>query len=84
MLTRSICVVSMLCLIGCTSEIDKCVDSQIQAWKERTEANKKLLSEKDKQGKSTLGELWDLVPEKMESEVRADARVKCLKSASKN
>ena len=73
--------ISSALLSGCQSEVDKCVDAQLLAWKEKSKIKKDVLSDAMKNGKPTLGEIFDLIPDKLESEVKAEARLNCLKAA---
>ena len=79
-------IISLLLISGCKSEIDKCVDAQVVAWKERGARNQKLMDDKIKQAKIegktlTLADWMDIdsSPEMLESEVIAKARIDCQK-----
>jgi hypothetical protein len=71
-------------LSGCESEVDKCVSAQMDAWKDRSKANEEILEKKKEQGPIKLSDIWDLVPNELESEVVAKARLACLKASGKN
>ena len=71
-------------LSGCESEVDKCVNTQVIAWKERNKKNEEIIEKKKEQGRTSLSDLWDLVNDELESEVVAKARITCLKASSKN
>ena len=75
---------SVLMLTGCDSDIDKCVKSQVEVWKEHKDKNDKKLEEMEKadNGQVRLADAWDLVNSETEKEVEAQARIKCLKAAS--
>ena len=75
---------SVLMLTGCDSDIDKCVKSQVEVWKEHKDKNDKKLEEMEKEnnGQVRLADAWDLVNSGTEKEVEAQARIKCLKAAS--
>ncbi len=75
---------SLLMLTGCDSDIDKCVKSQVEVWKEHKDKNDKKLKEMEKanNGQVRLADAWDLVNSETEKEVEAQARIKCLKAAS--
>ena len=74
-------LVSFLLLSGCKSEVDKCVDAQVFAWKEKSKIKKEVLSDALKDKRPTLAEIFELMPDKLESEVKAEARLLCLKAA---
>ena len=65
-------LVSFLLLSGCKSEVDKCVESQVKAWHSLQERKEKIIKE------FNLNENLD---KRNESEVEAEARLKCLKAA---
>jgi len=71
-------------LSGCDSEVDKCVNTQVIAWKERNKKNEEIIEKKKEQGRTSLSDLWDLVNDELESEVVAKARITCLKASGKN
>ena len=71
-------------LSGCESEVDKCVNTQVIAWKERNKKNEEIIEKKKEQGRTSLSDLWDLVNDELESEVVAKARITCLKANGKN
>lgn len=67
--------------MGCSSEIDKCVNSQIRAWEiEKKEAQKRLDATKDG---VRLANVWeDMVTTTTPKEkFEADARIKCMQAA---
>ena len=74
-------------LSACKSDVDICVDAQVIAWKDRTEKNKKIIADKEKQAKAegkamTLADWMDIIditPELLETEVVAKARIDCQK-----
>lgn len=77
----------LLSVYGCSSEVDKCVDSQVAAWKAKKEREtqmwKQLREQKQNNPtKSETIELWEVIDEvdarKIE-EIEAEARVMCLK-----
>ena len=74
-----VCVSAFLC--GCKSEVDKCVDSQLLAWKDKTKLKNEIAAEKMKNGETKLSEFFELMPDRLESEVVAEARLSCLKAA---
>lgn len=74
-------LVSFFLLSGCKSEVDKCVDAQVLAWKEKSKIKKEVLSDALKDKKPTLAEIFELLPDKLESEVKAEAQLLCLKAA---
>ena len=74
----------IVALCGCESEVDKCVNTQVIAWKERNKKNEEILAKKKEQGRTSLSDIWDLVPDELESEVVAKARITCLKASGKN
>ena len=73
-----------LLLSGCDSDIDKCVKSQVEVWKEHKDKNDKKLEEmaNANNGQVRLADAWDLVDIRTEKELEAEARIKCLKAAS--
>ena len=74
----------VIVLSGCESEVDKCVNTQVIAWKERNKKNEEILAKKKEQGRTSLSDIWDLVTDELESEVVAKARITCLKASGKN
>lgn len=78
-------LVMIVTLCGCESEVDKCVNTQVIAWKERNKKNEEIVKEMKKDGKThTLGELWDFVSSELESEFVAKSRIICLRASGKN
>jgi hypothetical protein len=71
-------------LSACESEVDKCVSAQMNAWKDRNKTNEEILAKKKEQGRTSLSDIWDLIPSELESEVVAKARLACLKASGKN
>lgn len=73
-----------LFLSGCESDIDKCVKSQVEVWKEHKDINDKKLEEMEKanNGQVRLADVWDLVNVQTDKEIEAESRIKCLKAAS--
>lgn len=74
----------IILLCGCESEVDKCVNSQVIAWKERNKQNEETIAKMKERKTPTMFEIWDLVPDELESEVVAKARITCLEASSKN
>jgi hypothetical protein len=71
-------------LCGCESDIDRCVKAQVVAWKERNKSNEAIIAEKEKSKNLKLSDVWELIPEELESEVIAKAHLACLKASGKN
>jgi hypothetical protein len=84
MKTISMIFMSLLILTGCDSDIDKCVKSQVEVWKEHKDKYDKKLEEmaKANNGQVRLADAWDFINSSTEKEVEAQARIKCLKAAS--
>ena len=84
---KNILLVSVIFILaGCENEIDRCVLDQVSAWKDRQIENKKVLDEKSQLGNGSIkfSDAIELMPIELESEVRAKARLECLKAASKS
>ena len=75
------CLALPFALMGCSSEIDKCVDSQVKAWEISKKEAQARLDEK-KEG-SKLYELWDdmEITTMPKEKVEAEARLRCMKAA---
>ena len=84
MKTLLLLLAMIVALCGCESEVDKCVNTQLIAWKDRNKKNEEILAKKKEQGRTSLSDIWDLVPDELESEVVAKARITCLKASGKN
>ncbi len=71
-------------LVGCKSEIDKCTDAQVAAWKE---AQKRLAIEieENKSKPKTVADLMGLTKTELDkrslAEVEADERFRCLRAS---
>jgi hypothetical protein len=80
-------IVSLLTLTACSSEVDKCVDSQVAAWqaiKERDAEMWKQFREHRKReqinGENVpQWEVVDKVDVRKKEEIEAEARVMCLR-----
>ena len=83
-------------LVGCQSEVDKCVDSQLAAWKAKEkrkneqitkyENEKKEIARTNDEREFTLAEAIGLVPsldKRTEAEVSAEERIFCLSIVNK-
>jgi hypothetical protein len=74
-------------LIGCTSEVDKCVNSQVSAWKDAKERNEAYWDEKEKSlRKMKNSNDWEIVREndvRTKNEIEAEARLICMSLAAK-
>lgn len=69
-------------LLGCSSEVDKCVDAEVKAWA----AGKSKYEKADNFSKS----VWDIQEDKVQlsldkskEEISSEARFRCLRAASK-
>ncbi len=63
---------SFLMLVGCKSEVDKCVESQVKGWNSLQERKEKMIKE------LSLNENLD---KRTVVEVEAEARLRCLKAS---
>lgn len=77
-------------LTACSSEVDKCVESQVDAWQARQRRLQDEVASGKKEAATSPNELGRVI-ESLEgkvvvdtrsaSEVRAEARLKCLEAA---
>jgi hypothetical protein len=74
-------------LIGCTTEVDKCVNSQVSAWKDAKERKEAYWEEKEKAlRKMKNSNDWEIVREndaRTKNEIEAEARLMCMSLAGK-
>ena len=77
----------VLPFVGCGSEVDKCVESQVRAWTDASERTEAYWDEKQRQMRKAMNSNeWEIVREKdirTRNEVEAEARLTCLSIASR-
>lgn len=85
----AVSLIALLLFAGCSSEVDKCVESQVAAWEAKKERDAEMWKQvreqkKSEEKKNGTSDEWEVVGEKdvrRKEEIEAEARVLCMKLA---